>query len=152
MIQRVQSIWLFLAGLTLFFLLILPILTKQTNTGELWLQVGGIYQKTNTTVQKTESNSMLFGATIVVGLLCLGNIFAFRNRTMQKNIILLAIFLIVVLAALTVNYALNIPGGIDGATFNAGAGLPVLSIIFCALAFRGIRKDEQLIRSADRLR
>ncbi len=152
MIQRVQSIWLFLAGLTLFLLLILPILTKQTNNGELWLQVGGIYQKSNTISQKTEANNMLFGATIVVGLLCLGSIFAFKNRTMQKNIILLAIFLIVVLAALTANYALNIPGGIDGATFNAGAYLPVLSIIFCVLAFRGISKDEQLIRSADRLR
>ncbi|MGY0040270.1 DUF4293 family protein [Pedobacter sp. NJ-S-72] len=33
MIQRVQSIWLFLASATLFLLLILPIFTRQGTTG-----------------------------------------------------------------------------------------------------------------------
>jgi uncharacterized membrane protein YbaN (DUF454 family) len=152
MIQRVQSVWLFLASLTLFLLLILPILTKDSGTGETWLQVGGIYQKTNNITQKTESYSALFGGTILGGVICLANIFSFRNRTLQKRITLLSIFLIFLLIVSIVNYAVKIPGGINGATFNIGTGLPLLSLIFCALAFRGIRKDEQLIRSADRLR
>lgn len=152
MIQRVQSIWLFLAGLTLFLLLILPVLTKQVPGGELTFQVGGIYQKVNNVSQKTESYTALFGAVIAVGLICIANIFVFGNRTLQKRIILLTIFLIAALCAWTANYAMNIPGGTGGASLNIGVGLPVLSVIFCALAFSGIRKDEQLIRSADRLR
>ena len=152
MIQRVQSIWLFLASLTLFLLLILPILTKTTSSGEIWLQVGGIYQKNGNLTQKTETYSALFGGTILAGLICLASIFSFNNRTLQKRIVLLSILIILLLIAFTFNYALNIPGGIDGATYNAGAYMPILSVVFCALAFRGIRKDEQLIRSADRLR
>ncbi|QNK62238.1 DUF4293 domain-containing protein [Pedobacter sp. PAMC26386] len=152
MIQRVQSIWLFLASLTLFLLLILPIFTKQGTSGDLSFQIGGIYQKTNNVSHKTESFTALFGGTILVGLICLANIFTFKNRSLQKNIILLTILLIIALAGWTASYAFNIPGGFDGAVFGVGAGLPIFSILFCVLAIRGIRKDEQLIRSADRLR
>jgi hypothetical protein len=152
MIQRIQSVWLFLASLTLFLLLILPILTKSGGTGDIWVQIGGLYQKTNNISQKIESNNTLFGATILLSLLCFGNIFTFKNRSLQKRIILLSIFLIVLLAAFTANYVVNIPGGIEGATFGAGAYSPLAAILFCTLAFSGIRKDEQLIRSADRLR
>ncbi|MET1055222.1 MAG: DUF4293 domain-containing protein [Pedobacter sp.] len=152
MIQRVQSVWLFLAGLTLFLLLILPILTNNTSTGQIWLQVGGIYEKTNNITRQTATYTALFGGTILAAAVCLATIFLFNNRALQKRITLLSILLIVLLIAALINYALNIPGGIVGATFNVGAYLPVLSVIFCGLAFRGIRKDEQLIRSADRLR
>ena len=152
MIQRVQSVWLFLAGLTLFLLLILPILTKDDTNGQIWLQVGGIYQKNNNLFHKTSTNSLLFGATILTGLICLGNIFSFRNTSLQKRILLVSIILIFVLIAFIISYALQIPGGIESASYNVGAGLPFLSVLFCILAFKGIRKDEELIKSADRLR
>jgi len=152
MIQRVQSIWLFLAGLMLFLLLILPVLSLHNYTGDLTLQVGGIYQNGAKAVQKMESYTTLFGETILVGLICIANIFNFRNRTLQKRITLFSIFLIVQLAVWVAFYVLKFPGGMDGATVKPGAALPLLAIIFCVLAIRGIRKDEQLIKSADRLR
>ena len=152
MIQRVQSIWLFLASLTLFLWIILPILTKQSNIGDFSLYAGGFYHRVNNIPQKVESYSLLFGGIIAAAVLCLVNIFMFRNRLLQKRLTLGAILLIVLLIAIAAAYALNIPGGIEGATFNPGAYMPVPALIFCALAFRGIRKDEQLIRSADRLR
>ena len=152
MIQRVQSIWLFLAALTLFLLVILPVLIIHGAPGDLTFQIGGIYEKVNNISQKTESFTALFGATIAVGLVCLANIFTFKNRTLQKRIILLTIVLILALAAWTTSYALQLPRLSEGFTLSAGAYLPVLSLIFCALAIRGINKDDQLIRSADRLR
>lgn len=152
MIQRVQSIWLFLASATLFLLLILPIFTRQGTTGDLSFQIGGIYQKINNVSQKTESFTALFGGTIVVGLICLANIFNFKNRTLQKRIILLTIVLIIALAGWTASYALNTQGGINGVNYGVGAYLPVFSILFCLLAIRGINNDDKLIRSADRLR
>jgi hypothetical protein len=36
--------------------------------------------------------------------------------------------------------------------YKVGAALPVVSIVLLLLAYGGIRKDEKLIRSADRLR
>jgi len=159
MIQRVQSIWLFLAGLTLFLLLLLPIITKQSNTGDFWMQVGGLYHKPLSTlkkaavvVEKQESYPVLFGGTILISLMCVGNIFTFRNRDMQKRITLVLIGLNILLIIGIVLYVTEMPGGFDGATFNAGGVLPLLSVVFCILALRGIRRDEQLIRSADRLR
>ena len=152
MIQRVQSIWLFLASLTLFLLLILPILTKQSAGGEIWLQVGGVYQHTNTIVQQIQAYTGLFGLTIFTAAVCLFNIFNFKNRTLQKRVIILAILLILIIIGCLGGYAWKITDGMQGGTAGIGAALPVLTLIFCALAFRGIRKDEQLIRSADRLR
>jgi uncharacterized membrane protein YbaN (DUF454 family) len=152
MIQRVQSVWLFLAGLTLFLLLILPVLSLPSGTAETWMQVGGIFQKTGNTIQKTESFNLLFGVTILAGIVCLAAIFLFKNRTLQKRIIMLSIFLILMVIVLAANYAMSIAAGPAAAKLQTGAGLPVLALIFCALGFRGIRKDEQLIRSADRLR
>ena len=152
MIQRVQSIWLFLASLTLFLLLILPVLTKQDTGGVIWLQVGGVYQHTANAVKQLEKYSGLFGLTIFSGVVCLYNIFNFKNRTFQKRIILLAILLILVLSGCIAGYAWKITNSMQSGSLAIGAALPPLTLIFCALAFRGIRKDEQLIRSADRLR
>lgn len=152
MIQRVQSIWLFLASLTLFLLLILPVLTKQSTGGEIWLQVGGVYQHTSTVVQQMETYSGLFGLTIFAGVVCLYNIFNFKNRTLQKRVVLLAILLILIIIGCVAGYAWKITDGMKDGSLAIGTALPPLALIFCALAFRGIRKDEQLIRSADRLR
>lgn len=152
MIQRVQSVWLLLAGLVLFLLLILPILTHQSTAGEQILQSGGMYLKANGVTEKVESFPLLFGIDLFTAVTAVATIFLFKHRTLQKRFIVLLIVLIIALAALCGSYATRLSGGMAGASLSAGAGLPLLAILFCALAFRGIRKDEQLIRSADRLR
>ena len=43
-------------------------------------------------------------------------------------------------------------GGRVGTTYGASAVLPLAMIVFAFLAERGIRRDEQLVRSMDRLR
>lgn len=152
MIQRVQSVWLFLASLALFLLLILPILNLGTGSTELTLQVGGLYQKAGTISEKIESYTIPFALTILAAILCISTIFLYRNRTLQKRIIILIAFLIGFSAGFVAYSATHITGGINGASVAAGAFMPLLSLVFCILAFRGIRNDEQLIRSADRLR
>lgn len=136
MIQRVQSIWLFLAGLSLFLLTLLPIVTHLADapTGP------------------EPSVAPLLYSTIILGIVCIASIFAFRNRTLQKNIIRIIILLILCLCGWIYFSLQALPGGLDHVKPSIGAFLPILAIIFCLLAIRGIRKDEQLIRSADRLR
>lgn len=152
MIQRIQSIWLFLASITLFMLLILPIVTKIDQGTEYWILVGGLYQKAATGTLKITAFTPLFASTILIGLMAFGNIFTFNNRTLQKRICNVVIILTVGLSFWISQSAQKIPGGLTGASYNAGAFMPILAIIFCFLAIRGIRKDEQLIKSADRLR
>ena len=152
MIQRVQSIWLFLASLTLFLLIILPVVTKINNNTEYWILVSGLYQKAATGTVKMEGFMALFGSTIILMLLTFANIFSFKNRTLQKRICNVVIILTVALSIWISQVAQILPGGLSGARYNAGAFMPILTIIFTFLAHRGIRKDEQLIKSADRLR
>lgn len=152
MIQRIQSIWLFLASLTLFMLLILPVVTKTSNGTEFWILVSGLYEKVKTGSLKVEGFLPLMISTVVLALLTFSNIFNYKNRTLQKRICNVVIILTVGLSFWISQAAQKIPGGLEGAGYNAGAFMPILTIIFCFLAMRGIRNDEQLIKSADRLR
>lgn len=154
MIQRVQSIWLLLATLTLICLFFLPLMTKAINGTEYLLYINGHHQTTTTAgeVSKTVtpiSGLILNGAAI---LLCLATIFQFKNRQMQKRLIIITILLITATAILSALNASLFPGGFSGASLHPGFSLFLFAFVFCVLAFRGIRKDEQLLRSADRLR
>ncbi|MET3112430.1 sterol desaturase/sphingolipid hydroxylase (fatty acid hydroxylase superfamily) [Pedobacter sp. CG_S7] len=152
MIQRVQSIWLFLASLTLFMLLLVPIITKLFNGTEYWILVSGLYEKATTGTIKVEGFLAMFISTIIIALIAFANIFNFKNRSLQKQVCNVVIILTAGLSFWISQMVQRIPGGLEGAGYNAGALLPLLAIIFCFLAMRGIRKDEQLIKSADRLR
>jgi len=155
MIQRVQSIWLLLAALTLTCMLFLPFLTKSVNGSEFSVYTNGLHQTIagdNGTGLRVEPFLPLFISNIAIAILCIVTIFSFRNRTIQKRLASVAIVLTIALSFWGFNYAQKIPGGIEGANYGIASFLPVLTILFCALAIRGIRKDEQLLRSADRLR
>ena len=155
MIQRVQSIWLFLAVLTLVCMLFLPILTKNINGSGFSIYTNGLHQTISGhdgSGLKVEIFLPLFILNIAIVILCIATLFSFKNRTLQKRLASVAIVLTVAFSFWIFNYAQKIPGGIEGANYGIAAFMPVLAILFCALAIRGIRKDEQLLRSADRLR
>lgn len=155
MIQRIQSIWLFLAALTLVLMLFLPIATKIGNETEVAIYTTGLRE---TFIGKSGSGVKvafylpLLITNIAVAFICLMNIFNYKKRSFQKRIAVLSIILIGGFAFWCSVYAKKLPGGIEGASFGIGAYLPALAILFVVLAIFGINKDERLIRSAERLR
>ncbi|MET4084136.1 amino acid transporter [Pedobacter sp. UYP30] len=155
MIQRIQSIWLFLATIALILMLFLPILTVEVKTTETSLHTTGLYQdvvgRPGVGTLK-EAFTPLFITNIIIGLLCFINIFNFKRRKMQKRIAIVSILLIVAFAFWCTIFAENLPGGIANAHFDFAAYLPAFSILCCIFAISGINKDEKLIRSAERLR
>ena len=155
MIQRVQSIWLLLAVITLICLFFLPLLTKTVDGIGHGVYTTGLHREMNGESGSGYSVTFAFSLitlNIAAALLSFGAIFFFKNRRLQKGIILSAILTIIALAALCIYHGQQLPGGFSGASIAAGTFLPVVALIFCLLAIRGIRKDEQLLRSADRLR
>lgn len=152
MIQRIQSIWLLLAALTISFLLFLPIVTTTVGTTEYHLVASGVYQKAGEVNTLKESTTPLLISTIAISIMCLANIFNFKNRKTQKRITMATIALIAGLSFWCSQYATKIPGGIGNASYGVGTFLPLIALVFCLLAIRGINNDEKLIRSADRLR
>ncbi len=155
MIQRIQSIWLLLASMALLCLFIFPLLTKEADQMTYSLYTTGLHEQRNEAVDtksKVEFSVVPIALNIAAALFCLGGIFLFRNRSMQKKVILVNILLIIGLSVLCGISVQQIPGGITGLKVEIGAFLLLISIIFSLFAIRGIRKDEQLLRSADRLR
>jgi glucan phosphoethanolaminetransferase (alkaline phosphatase superfamily) len=152
MIQRIQTIWLFLATLVILLLLLIPIVTEQANGTDYWVVATGLYQKNKLGISKMESFLPLIICTIATALISLANIFNYTNRKLQKKLVLVNIIFILGLSFWIFEAAEKIPGGIDHASYNLGAFFPLLALLFQFLALRGINQDEKLVRSADRLR
>lgn len=143
MIQRIQSIFLFLATLCTFGLFI-------TDVAETDAPAAGqsVFADAHLTVF---DSPILVGGVAAVAALSLLAIFLFGNRRLQKVLCNVAILITVAYAA----YGAALWYG-DSAAEQAspefGLALPLLTIVFAALAAHYINKDEKLVRSADRLR
>jgi peptidoglycan/LPS O-acetylase OafA/YrhL len=142
MIQRIQSLWLLLAAIVMFLAIKLPFAVAKS------LESGA--------TKNIIVDEYLIAFLIAI-LLCVGSlviIFLFKRRSNQKRLIWLGILtsvLFIVLMYFNVGeYRTN--DNTITASFSIGAVCPILYIIFMALAYAGVRRDEKLIRSVDRLR
>ena len=157
MIQRIQTVFLalvILLGVAASFLQIMSF-----TDGDI-TYIMNLYK----TVSASDPTSILtknmgVGAMQgIVQLAALAAIFLFKNRSLQikigKLIILLIAFQIaaVDMYSDTVKSAMGKPVEDIVVSFDMGAILPVLSLIFAYLAVHFIKKDDKLVRSADRLR
>lgn len=137
MIQRIQTVYLFLAALTAVLFIVLPFGEVKTPTGnETW----HIYQVLPIMI-----------AAIITAVFCLVSIFLFGNRKNQLKLVGLDIVLSIVLIALFI-YGLTQHIGIQNYIFGFGAIFPLFTLLFTFLARGAIQKDEKLVRSMDRLR
>lgn len=135
MIQRIQSIFLFLAGIISLVL---------SNFVDLW--------KSGTEWMQTNDYVIIFSAFIASGVLSFAVIFLYKNRKRQMIYNYINIVLNVMLVGLLAYRLLNLPGeGIDSEK-GIGLILPLFSIILLFLANNSIKKDDKLVKSVDRLR
>ena len=146
MIQRIQSIFLLLAAAAGFGVLAFPFAI----TGEAVLGSALFSDK----VYTTGDNIGLLVLFAVAGALSVATIFLYNNRQLQLKIgriALIAVILGVGLAGVLFWQDLSniASSSVDG---GMGAYLPVLFILFTSLALRAIKKDDALVKSADRLR
>ena len=157
MIQRIQSVFLLLLALAMLSVLVLPLWHKIDALihQELTLTAFG-FQAPNLPVAGTT------GPVWIIGLLAAASasvaafeIFQFRNRA--KQLLLGSINLLLITATLGAAFYFSNKGEqllnlkLEG-QFLTGFYLPTLALILNLLANRFIRRDEQLVRSADRLR
>ncbi len=135
MIQRIQSVFLLLAGLAFlgsgFFK---DVLTEETMA---WLM------------------PTVVGLNALVAIGALVNVFLYNDRKKQLQIASMLQYLAIV-AILAAFGGLYLTGRLAEASSNPAAmalvGLPVLGYVFIRLATMRIKKDIELVRSMDRLR
>jgi hypothetical protein len=85
-------------------------------------------------------------------LMTLISLFAFKKRKLHFVLGRINIILNFVLVGFFAYWSLSLPGEMDISEKGIGMLLPLLSIVFIALANKAIKKDEDLVKSVDRLR
>ena len=136
MIQRIQTVYLVLAlGISAGLIFVLP----------LWINV-------NNEEVFAVTNYPVLGAFLSSALLSFIAILSFKNRKRQFVLGRLNIILNFILLAFFVYESLNLSGETTVSEKGIGMILPVFSIVFLALANKAIKKDEDLVKSVDRLR
>jgi uncharacterized membrane protein len=146
MIQRIQTLFLLGAGASSLSLLGVPFAaTPEAVSGS------AIFSDAQYTISDSPALLVFY---LLGGVLALVSIFAFRRRMVQ---IRLGIFsFIAILIGMILTAILFMQDAITEHTVQpddrAGIFLPVASLILLLLAQRFIRKDENLVRSMDRLR
>jgi len=139
MIQRIQTIWLFLASLFAALTYKFP------------FYVGNILDKGNNKIWTklvASSNFLLliFTAGLVAGTIAI--IFLYKNRKQQMWLVLAAGGLAVINIVIYFSELKKFADGNMSITSVLALGIP----IFLGLAVNGIWKDEKLVKSLDRLR
>ena len=137
MIQRIQSIYLLLAALATIAFIFLPFGTV-------------VYQGAPMTLTCT-INPPLWICNAVLALVSVISIFLFSNRKLQMRIIFLTIiYSILFILLFSAGLYLHIRN--DRFHPQPALLLPVFALIFNFLAYKGVKHDEELVKSMDRLR
>jgi len=92
------------------------------------------------------------GIFVISALMALITIFMYRKRQNQFVINMLTIILNLFLLGFFVYRSLNLSGETAVSEKGIGMLIPVFSIVLLVLANRAIKKDEDLVKSVDRLR
>jgi hypothetical protein len=164
MIQRIQT--LFLLGLVICMSLVLffPIWEKTNQAGNAkftldafyWVEysldtsAGGTWQIAN-----SKTTFYLAATAVLACLVALFSIFQYKARLMQIKLGAINAFILMVyigLATYFIYQGENRIGFEARGVFKAGYFLPLAALILNSLANRFIKKDENLVRSVDRIR
>lgn len=129
MIQRIQTIWTFLAVLATVFLFI---------TGQ--------------DVIISEGLPVLDSACIVLVLIGLLSVFSYKNRKRQILLNNISIIINALLVGVLIYWLLNLSGGIQFPEKGIEPIFPFIAMICLFIANIYIKKDERLVKSVDRLR
>ncbi len=136
MIQRIQTLYLLLAVVISAGLIFVFYLWTNNDGVEIYAKDDYLY----------------LGLFIGSALLSLISIFSYKKRKTQFMLGRLNIILNFILLGIFVTQSLNLSGETNVSEKGIGILLPVFSIVCLALANKAIKKDEDLVKSVDRLR
>ncbi|MEE4001019.1 DUF4293 domain-containing protein [Tenacibaculum sp. FZY0031] len=144
MVQRIQSIYLLVAGIISGGLTFLVSLWSNSQTDIIY--VVDLFSG-NSILEK--SIPVLFFISALVALV---TIFLFKNRQLQFVLNRLNILINLFLLGLLIYLSQTLSGEASVSEKGIGMFFPIIVILLLVLANRAIKKDEDLVKSVDRLR
>ncbi len=143
MIQRIQSLWLLLSALVVVLL------------SRFAVYVGNLGDGAKKELMTAERLHMMIVALLLI-IIPVITIFLFKNRPGQKQLIWVHILLnLLMLLFFYIAKGAFLHGQSPpfvSSRYSFAVIVPVISIIFDIMAYRGIRADEKLIKAADKFR
>jgi|TARA_B110000305_G_scaffold242074_1_gene319598 hypothetical protein len=144
MIQRIQSVYLLVA---------LLISSGVVYILNLWINIDGVevfaFDLIKNKGVSLKGIPILF---LVSSILSLVTIFKFKNRQTQFVLGRLNILINLIILGLLVVHLQSLSGETSVSEKGIGSILPLITIILLVMANRAIKKDEDLVKSVDRLR
>ena len=145
MIQRIQTIFLLVCSASFFSLFGLPFATSSIAIPQLFSDM----------TYDINDSPILMALCILGGIISLSAIFLFNNRALQLKMSYVTTVLCILLPLVVVLLVYN-----EGTTTtqtekiddNIGIYLPLIGLIFSVLSSRYIKKDDNIVKSMDRLR
>lgn len=152
MIQRIQSVYLFVVTVLLVVTMCLPI-GYYTHLNE---PLSDVFKPLGVSLAGGgfESTWGLFAILVVSAVVALCTIFLFRNRMLQVRMTIFNSVLLIGYYIAAAAFIYSMMSQSDAESFRPGfaLALPLICIILNYLAFRAIYRDEVMVRAADRLR
>lgn len=150
MIQRIQSLYLLLIFIGCICIFFFPL----ANYLEYQFTILGAKQLVSETTLILKLNTIpLIVIISVIGILSLITIFLYKNRPLQIKLSRIILLLNIIFIVIVFFYTDIIEKKIHNTSqYSISSFIPLITLILSFLTVRAIRKDEELIKSADRLR
>ena len=150
MIQRIQSIFLGLAALFLLSTVFLPVADMIRDGQTMGIMLSGLVdEETGLFEQNLWQPTLCF----LSAFLAIATIFMYTDRDRQMRITKLNLVLALILSISTpLMSRMEILRDTDLVVFKFPVVFPAVAVILLYLALRAIKKDDDLVKSADRLR
>ena len=156
MIQRIQTLYLFIATIAITLMFFFPIAGYY---GDLHAFQFSILGMNNMAPDAEMIFTPYFTLPLLFFVVCIlivtiTIILLFKNRNKQLKLIKVDMLLnIVLIIGIFILYSRVIQSTIEvSESFKTAVFFPVISLIFLVLSYRAVKKDENLVRSVDRLR
>ncbi len=157
MIQRIQSAYLLVSVILTFLFAFLSFASFEVNDNVYFMKVMGLYYQDTSEVLFEAPNMSLSAVVFFSILLSISAVFNFKKRSVQIQLVTLAIIAQLASVGLVLFAISTLPVGILEGTmpqvnYTFASFLPIAAVVFLVLALRGIKKDEKLIKSLNRIR
>ncbi len=153
--QRIQSVYFFLVFVFSVLFVVLPLAHFPAEIPDSPLRISTY----RTFFAAFDISGAWMGLVLVIlfalaALITVYTTFLYRKRMAQVRLGRYNMFIHAAMILTAFFFVDTIRGQIDDSGFSYGAGIvfPVVSLLLILMASRAIRRDEELVRSADRLR
>lgn len=136
MFQRIQTVYLLLAIVVMIGM-------------ALWFPE---FVDADGTVVTMPESIYLFGALLIGILLAVFAVILFKNRPLQMKLIKVNLFIQFILLGGTAYRWLTLSGEISISKKGIEIVFPIISIVLLWMANKAVKRDDDLVKSADRLR